>query len=176
VTERLFFALWPDEHLRGVLRERLAAGLEGIDAKLQRPDQWHVTLEFLGEVAAPQRAAVDRAAKCTLGTAFEIAFDRVEYWRRPQVLCLAASVTPVPLATLVADLRLQLEREGLPSDSRPFSPHVTLARKVRSARSHDLSQPIPWPADRFALVRSVTDPAGSLYEPRQWWNLRVGAA
>ena len=176
MSERLFFALWPDVRLHCELGERLTAGLEGIGAKVQRPDQWHVTLEFLGEVDAPRRAAACRAAERTPGTAFDISFDRVEHWRRPQVFCLVASVTPEPLAALVADLRLQLQREGLAGDSRPWRPHVTLARKVGSAASHDLLLPIRWPADRFVLVRSETNPAGSRYEPLQWWNLRVGAA
>ena len=50
---------------------------------------------------------------------------------------------------------------------------TTLARKVRSAESTTFDQPIVWRADRFALVRSVTDPAGSRYEPLGWWNCTV---
>ena len=39
-----------------------------------------------------------------------------------------------------------------------------------------LEPPLVWRADGFALVRSVTDPAGSRYEPLHWWNHAVEAA
>jgi 2'-5' RNA ligase len=80
---------------------------------------------------------------------------------------------PDALADVVNELRAALSREGFSPDQRPFRPHVTLARKVRSAESTTFDQPIVWAAERFALVRSVTAPAGSRYEPLGWWNCTV---
>ena len=172
MTDRLFFALWPDEALRSVLALRLPPLLEGVQGKAQRPDQWHVTLEFLGAVPADRQAAVREAADRVEGATFRVVFDLLDHWRRPQVYCLSASSTPPSLARLVAAMRAALQAEGFVPESREYRPHVTLARKVRAAPTGRLDEPLEWSANRFALVRSVTDPAGSRYEPLHWWNLR----
>jgi 2'-5' RNA ligase len=171
MTDRLFFALWPDDALRSVLARRLPPLLDGIQGKPQRADQWHVTLEFLGAVASDRQPAVRAAADRVEAGPVHVAFDQLDHWRRPQVYCLAASSTPAPLARLVAGLRAALSAEGFEPESREYRPHVTLARKVRKAPIRPLDEPLEWRAERFALVRSVTDPAGSRYEPLHWWNL-----
>jgi 2'-5' RNA ligase len=172
VSDRLFFALWPDAALREELERRVPALLAGTEGRPQRPDQWHVTLEFIGSVAQERQPALDAAAADVVAPPVAIDFDSVEHWRKPQVLCLAARAAPAELGHLVHALRGALAREGFTPEARDYRPHVTLARKVRAARPWTLPAPIRWPADRFALVRSVTDPAGSRYEPLRWWNLR----
>jgi RNA 2',3'-cyclic 3'-phosphodiesterase len=174
MSDRLFFALWPDDALRESLEHELPALVRDISGKAQRPDQWHVTLEFLGSVPADRQSAVRAAPERVAVEAFEVNFDAVDHWRRPQVYCLAATETPPALARLVTELRAALWAQGFVPESRDYRPHVTLARKVRAAMPAPLATPIRWPADRFALVRSVTEPAGSRYEPVQWWNLRPG--
>lgn len=172
MTDRLFFALWPDEPQRDLLARRLPPLMADVRGKPQRPDQWHVTLEFLGAVPVDRQPAVRAAAEATVGEPVTITFDLLDHWRRPQVYCLSASVTPGPLVRLVSELRAALFAAGFVPDSRDYRPHVTLARKVRTAPVAPLPEPIVWMADRFALVRSLSDPAGSLYEPLSWWNLR----
>ena len=172
MTDRLFFAFWPDDELRDVLRRRVPTLLEGVRGKAQRPDQWHVTAEFLGPVPADRQSSVWAAADRIDGPPFTIEFDLIDHWRRPQVFWLSASATPTPLATLVTEMRAALRVEGFVPESRDYRPHVTLARKARTAPKGLLSDPIPWPVDRFALVRSQTESAGSRYEPLRWWNLR----
>ena len=171
MTDRLFFALWPDEDLRTTLDLRLPPLVGELGGKPQRPDQWHVTLEFLGDVAADRRGGLHRAAERVRAAPFTVSFDQLEHWRKPQVVCLTASRIPAPLAALVDGLRAALAEEGFIPESREFRAHVTLARKVKTARHGRLEPPLAWPADRFALVRSVTGPAGSRYEPLHWWNL-----
>jgi RNA 2',3'-cyclic 3'-phosphodiesterase len=171
MTQRLFFALWPDPRLRAELERRLPALAGAVDGKAQRPDQWHVTLEFLGSVADERLSAVWEAAERVAVAPFEVVFDRLDHWRRPQVYCLAARDVPVPLAQLVEQLRTGLTFLGFEPETRDYRPHVTLARKVRDARPQPLTPALQWPADRFALVRSVSDATGSRYEPLRWWNL-----
>ena len=173
MSDRLFFALWPDPDLRQALRTRLDRIAALIEGKQQRPDQWHVTLEFLGQVPVERQPSLRAAADRVRRSPVAIEFDRVEYWRKPQVVCLVASHVPMGLATLVTQLRAELVQEGFAVEARPFRPHVTLARKVRSAAGTRIEPPFLWRADGFALVRSVTDPAGSRYEPLDWWNHAV---
>ena len=172
MTQRLFFALWPDAELRRELERRLPPLAATVQGRAQRPDQWHVTLEFLGNVDDERQSAVWAAADRVAVESFEVNFDTLDHWRHPQVYCLAATQTPAPLTQLVEQLRTGLALAGFEPETRAYRPHVTLARKVRSARREPLREPLRWPADRYALVRSVTDAAGSRYEPLRWWNLR----
>jgi 2'-5' RNA ligase len=170
--DRLFFALWPDAELLQVLIERLPALAVAPGARPQRPDQWHVTLEFLGQVPPARQALLREAAEeAVAGSApFTVRFDRLEHWRKPQVLCLAGQPRP-PLLQLVTALRSALAQRGFEPDARAFRPHVTLARKVRRASAGCVVPPLDWPAAALALVRSVTGPGGSRYEPLVRWNL-----
>jgi 2'-5' RNA ligase len=133
----------------------------------------HVTLEFLGHVPHERQPALRAAADRVRRSPVMIEFDRVEHWRKSQVVCLVASHVPAGLATLVEQLRVELAVEGFAIEARPFRPHVTLARKVRSASDSHLDPPLLWRSGGFALVRSVTDPSGSRYEPLDWWNHAV---
>ncbi len=170
MSDRLFFALWPDPALRQALQARVEKAVAAVGGKRQRPDQWHVTLEFLGQVPRERQPALRAAAARVGRLPVRIEFDRVEHWRKPQVVCLVASRVPTGLAALVTQLQAELAAEGFAIEARPFRPHVTLARKVRTAVDSLLEPPFLWRTDGFALVRSVTDPAGSRYEPLDWWN------
>lgn len=172
MSQRLFFALWPEAGTRTALESRLdefTAGLRG--GRVQHPGQWHVTLEFLGAVSDERLGDLRAATDDVRAEAFELSFDAVDHWRRAGVLLLAATRTPPALAGLVSGLRAALVSIGFTPESREFRPHVTLARKVAAGHRRSLAQPLRWPAARYALVSSITDPAGSRYEPLHWWNL-----
>ena len=173
MSDRLFFALWPDPVLRQALRARVDEIAASIEGKQQRPDQWHVTLEFLGQVPRERQLSLRAAADRVSRSPVTIEFDRVEHWRKPQVVCLVASRVPPGLAAVVTQLHAALLEEGFTLDARPFYPHLTLARKVRAAADVLLEPPIVWRSNGYALVRSATDPAGSRYEPLHWWNHAV---
>lgn len=170
-SHRLFFALWPSETLRASLEPRLTA-LQPTDVgRPQRPDQWHVTLEFLGPVPAGRVAAARLAAAQVRAAPCELLLDAVEYWRRPEVLCLVARDTPAPLGSLVEQLRAALAAQGFETETRPFKAHLTLARKVGHPVRLPPFEPLPWPVVEFALVESITDRAGSVYTPLDTWPL-----
>ncbi len=170
-AHRLFFALWPDAALQAVLAERLPPLAAAVRGRPQRPDQWHLTLEFLGGVRADRVPAVEQAAAAVEGRRFGICFDQVEYWRRSQVLCLSASTVPEPLSGLVAALRSALSARGFDPERREFRPHLTLARKVSRAPRKRPIEPLDWPASEFVLTESETGPAGSRYTVRRRWPL-----
>ena len=94
MSDRLFFALWPDPAVRQALRARVEEVNASIEGKPQRPDQWHVTLEFLGQVPRERQPSLRAAADRVSRSPVTIEFDRVEHWRKPQVVCLVASRVP----------------------------------------------------------------------------------
>lgn len=174
-TQRLFFALWPEAGQLERLVERVRQlAMPGV-GKPQRPDQLHVTIEFLGAIAQ-SRIDETRAAGAVAAAGarpFEIVFDRLDHWRRPKVLCLTASETPPALAQLSQSLRRELETRGFEVERREFRAHLTLARKVSRPPPVASFEPVRWPARGLTLVRSVSDSAGSRYEPLDVWNAGV---
>jgi 2'-5' RNA ligase len=172
-ARRLFYALWPEsgtlDAVARVMRRLVPQGT----GRPQRRDQLHLTLEFLGAVPESRlpRVLEVGAALAGTGAGFEILFDRLEHWKRPQVLCLTATVTPEPLAALVMSLRSQLLARGFDPEKRPFKAHLTLARKVRRPPPILALEPLGWPAREFSLVESTTDPSGSCYERLATWPL-----
>jgi len=173
---RLFFALWPTDELRSVLAPRIRALQPGGVGRPQRPDQWHVTLQFLGSVPASRMGAARDAAARVRGGPCEIVFDAVEFWRRPEVLTLVARVVPPPLESLVTQLRAALAAKGFEPESRPFRAHLTLARKVIHPVLPVAFEPLRWPAADFTLVESITDRSGSVYTPLTSWSLQPSGA
>jgi len=170
-VRRLFFALWPGDELRTAIAPQLAARQPQGHGRPQTPDQWHVTLEFLGPVPEARLTAVRDAAAAVRSAPFEVAFDAVEYWRRPQVLCLVARQLPPSLEALVVQLRAGLAARGFEPDRRAFRAHLTLARKVTRPGPVGPCEPLLWPATEFALVESVTGRSGSRYVPVGRWPL-----
>lgn len=169
---RLFFASWPGDALRESLAPRIRSLQPDGLGRPQRPDQWHVTLEFLGPVPASRVAVAREAAAQVRAAPCEIVFDAVEFWRRPEVLCLVARVLPPALGSLVEQLRTSLAGRGFEPESRPFRAHLTLARKVEHPLGPVTFEPLVWPVADFALVESITDRSGSIYTPLTTWRLQ----
>ena len=171
-ARRLFFALWPDDtarrHLAAAVRDLVPQGA----GRPQRPDQWHVTLEFLGDVPESRLPAVLDAGAAASGgaSACEVVFDRLEHWTRPQVLCLEAEATPEPLAALVRSLRAELQLRGFTPEARPFRAHVTLARRIVQPPPPAAVEALRWPVRELSLVQSLTDRSGSRYVELAAWR------
>jgi len=161
--QRLFFALWPDEKVLQAVRETWQA--MGIDeGKAVKPEKFHVTLLFLGDVPAARIGdLIEMAGELSLQPC-ELIFDRLEHWVRPAVLCLTAETVPPPLAELVEALKKGVRRLGFRPERRPFRPHLTLARKVRKRVISRPIDPLRWPVKAFTLVTSRLGDEGSHYE------------
>jgi len=172
-TYRLFFALWPSEALRSALAGRVAALVPSGTGRAQRPDQLHLTLEFLGPVPAARLLDVREVAAAVRAEPFELVLDALEYWRRPRVLCMVARELPPALAALVQSLRTELASRGFEPECRPYRAHLTLARKVGQPPGPAAVDPVHWQATDFALVESVTERAGSVYRPLGAWSLQA---
>jgi RNA 2',3'-cyclic 3'-phosphodiesterase len=160
-TDRLFYSLWPDEAERAALAaaaHRLfpLAGLAVPAADL------HVTLAFVGAVDAARTARFLELNRALPTVALR--FDAVEHWPKSRVLVATARVVPEGLLRGVDELWQRLDRLGVARDSRPFRPHVTLARDVRRWRGATNWLPVTWTAREIRLVRSDPD-ASPRYEP-----------
>lgn len=149
---RLFFALWPDQPLRRELT-RIQAWLP-VRGRRVYPEDLHVTLVFLGEASLEQRACAEQVAEMTRGRAFDLALDHLGSWPRAGILWCGAAQVPGPLLGLVHGLQEGLRACAFTPESRPYVPHVTLARQARPLPAQPLAPPLIWSARDFALVAS----------------------
>jgi 2'-5' RNA ligase len=180
--ERLFFALWPDDALRQQLISRSKPLVETVRGRPVSDEKLHITLVFLGDTDTRQRDCLEsmatRVAEEFACLPFKLTLDRFGHWSRSRVLWFGSIETPEPLTLLVDRLSAGARECGLSLDARPYRAHLTLMRKVSrmpeklTAASLD---PLSWPVNRFALVRSVPVPQGVYYEVLQEWRLRASA-
>lgn len=173
-TQRLFFALWPDEGVR----EALAGLLEGEPPRTGRrvPDRnLHMTLAFLGDTTAERRACMEVAAAAIEAAPVVVVLDQLGYWPRPHIVWAGASATPSALIELVARLNRGLSGCGYEPERRPYRAHVTLTRKAHAGPRRREIPPVVWTAEDFCLVESVAEDSGSVYRVLARWPLRAAA-
>jgi 2'-5' RNA ligase len=166
-SSRLFFALWPDDQTR----LELVRLNRSIEAKGFRPVQLHnvhVTLVFLGNVGAASELLIKHCVTGISAKPFVLTFDQLSYWSKPKVLCLTCSHTPDEVELLVAALNREVAGCGLQTETRPYKPHITLARHARYLPDINL-EPIVWRSESFCLVESCSEPDGVNYKVRQLW-------
>jgi len=157
----------------GAAAERLAREVRGREVRWARPETYHLTLRFLGEIDAERTAPLARAvAEAVAALApFELRLREVVAFpspRRPQVI--AATVEPeAPLVELARAVEAAVVRAGFPADERAFRPHLTLGR-VRD-RAHPAVatagplEPAPFRVTEVVLYRSELSPEGALHTP-----------
>jgi 2'-5' RNA ligase len=170
-TRRLFFAFWPDADTRGDLEHACRKAVRGSGGRPVPADKLHATLAFLGSVPETRLPEIRAVAVGLPAAPFELVFDGVEFWPKPQVLVAVCGQQPPAAAALERLLWSRLAPLGMAADPRPFRAHVTLARKVRKPAPGLGMRPVRWPVGEVSLVQSVTDPAGARYEVLDRWAL-----
>jgi RNA 2',3'-cyclic 3'-phosphodiesterase len=160
------------ENLASLIRE-----LRGADAnpKWINPDNSHVTLKFIGEVA-PQKVmeigdalAAVHAEQQVVGEFSEIGFFPDA--RRPSVAWVGIQ-PPQLLSFLAVEVNRALVPLGIPRDEKPFVPHLTIARFKETRLSPVLRTEIEKRKSRkfgtlasseFHLIESKRKSAGAEY-------------
>jgi 2'-5' RNA ligase len=183
VSLRLFLAV----ELPGEVREAAAAHAArlrrytGVRASWPRPESLHLTLKFLGDVEGARVESLSSVA-----TAAAAGLD-------PFILTIEGAGTFPPRgnarvlwlgvrdeAGQLSRLQLRLDNEcaahGFPRESKPYKPHLTLARlrafqppELVAALSDEHRRarfgPHTFRVSEFVLMRSELGPGGSRYTP-----------
>ncbi len=108
------------------------------------PDALHLTLKFLGEVAAEREpellAGMERAARGAKPFALHLGgFGVFPSMSRPRVVW-AGCDAPAPLELLQHGVEREMEPLGFALEGRAFQPHLTLGRAERRARPGDFAK------------------------------------
>lgn len=166
-TQRLFIALPVPDAVRNSLLEQRRHWQRRFDyARWTHPEDWHVTLHFIGGTDPSLIPAIVRAME---GAAADVppfpmalgGFGTFGPAGRPAVLHIVPAEPVEPLRALHAALGPALaEAIGFTPDARPYRPHLTLARKYAGQQPWDkalLAEAPPavsWTADEICLYRS----------------------
>ena len=158
-TDRLFFALIPDEKTveaicgsRRQLRE--ATGISGAEVL---PEHLHVTLWHVGDAAEPPPAEiieglVQRAGQVDLPS-FRVSFTRAKSLGKGAFV-LYGGKGVAALKMLSTRLRDALIAPGA-EKREPFMPHMTLLRSKTLVPPREVMSPITWTAREIVLVHSL---------------------
>jgi 2'-5' RNA ligase len=166
--QRLFFALWPPP-LVGVALAALIARLPPLTGHVVCPDDWHLTLAFIGACEPARRDGLLAAATVT-APPFALQLDECGVFADAGVAWAGCSRPPSGLDALHIRLCAALAGCGWQPPARPFVPHVTLARQC--SRWPAVPQtPCDWPVQDFVLAESLPGTAMPRYAVLARWPL-----
>jgi RNA 2',3'-cyclic 3'-phosphodiesterase len=172
-SRRLFFALWPDDVVRHDIISRLKRlPQHAMHAKKMQPDNLHLTLHFIGNVEDDMAACLHQAAQTLHCSPFALQLDTTGYFKPPQIFWMGCSQLPEGLRMLHQRLADALLPCGYQPESRPFTPHVTLLRKLCDPGVAVAFQPVHWDVKSFSLIESLSTAEGVLYRPLENYLLQ----
>jgi len=176
---RLFTAL----DLPDAARTQTAAlqAPNALDARWTSPDQFHVTIRFIGDASAKRADRYEEALARIEAPAVDCipyGFDVLPSRRSPRVLIVGLERTD-ELMMLYEAVSNALEGKGLAPEERTYRPHVTLARlnDVPAATvhsfldAHDASSLSSFHVDTLSLYESTLTPDGAVHERRAAFSL-----
>lgn len=157
--------------IRGAL-ERTAA-----DMKWEKPENFHLTLKFLGWIE--EIARMRDLLSAIEHPSFDLEFRGVGKF--PRVVWVDVKGDLARLRSLAEKCESAALEIGVEKENRPFTAHLTLGR-VRSSRNlQDLwkvvksksDEPVgPQHVHEFALYESTLTPKGAVYERVETYRLR----
>jgi RNA 2',3'-cyclic 3'-phosphodiesterase len=168
---RAFFALSPDAEVRETLAALGRDVARRCRGRAVPPDNAHLTLAFIGDIAKEALPTLERVGDSVPRTGFVVSFDSLGAWRASGVAWIAPSMLPPPLLKLHSTLADQLGKAGFDLETRPFRPHVTLARRCLQPLARAHCPPILWRADKLYLIGSELRADGPVYRNLASWDL-----
>jgi 2'-5' RNA ligase len=173
---RLFVALDLPWWLREQLSALSGSGIPG--ARWVPPENYHLTLRFIGETPAHRAEDIDLALAGLRGRGFSLTFTGLGVFaksgprgERSTALWVGVERSQ-QLDHLQGKIETALQRAGLEPERRRFAPHVTLARldplvpeaKLAAfVQAHNLFRSDPVPIQHFTLFSSRLGKEQSVY-------------
>ncbi|MFN3360822.1 MAG: RNA 2',3'-cyclic phosphodiesterase [Pseudanabaenaceae cyanobacterium] len=182
-TIRAFLAIPPDRSAHALLREYqqcliATEGSQGI--RWVKPEQFHLTVRFLGNLSPGQIQALvallnhslRRNGHLSLTLGAPVFFPA----HRPHTIVCPVPTTPA-LQQLVDLGEKCAQAVGVEAERRQFQGHITLGRckdmpmqRNRPVLAYDPPQ-LPWIATALVLYQSSLTPQGAIYTQLAAWDL-----
>ena len=175
MADRMFLAVAFDDEVRHAVAAHLNAAMDErrLPGRIVRPENWHITLRFLGETSTLQadaiRAHLDQhllVEPFRLRLAGLGGFPRE---RKASVLWMGLAGDLELLNALAEECEAAAVRAGFEPEGRPFHPHVTLSRirpplDVREFIDMFPDNGVRLNVEGVTLFRSVLGSAPARYE------------
>lgn len=149
--KRLFVAILLPEEIRDAVKQvqtrlRNAIGTEGV--RWTAPEQFHFTLKFLGDVEDSELAAViegvERASARSVEWTLDVRHIGVfPQQRNPQVLWVGAAAGVPVMRQTAQYINVELAKQGFAAETKPYIPHITLARMKTREGSEMVAKNLP---------------------------------
>jgi 2'-5' RNA ligase len=171
------------------LAEAVVRELKAAVARLRRkqdglrwtaPESWHITLQFLGNATPEQLTCLRQRLAEVRFTPLTVRLGELGSFPRTGVVFVDVAASG-QLTALAQSVVRATSRCGFAAETRPFHPHITLARKANNrergnkgqreqdelnARMRGLASFQPFTAREFLLYESHLESAGARYEVR----------
>ena len=179
MTYRLFFAIWPDSRIQKQIERVLSRYEWPRNTKFILPQNWHVTLNFLGSSTEIEYQNLVTQIPFIEIPSFILTLDKLEYWPKQQLLMLVPSLIPSPLIDLHKKISQLLIKQNWTIEKRDYEPHLTLARNLSSdyvLQKMELG-PLDFPLEcwvrEFCLADTSLRDAGKMqnYQILKHWKL-----
>jgi 2'-5' RNA ligase len=177
VTDRLFFAIFPDPATAADIARQADAlrTTHQLGGRPLAPERFHITLHHLGDHAGVRRdivAMAGEAAEAMTTSPFDVTFDRAASFNNggnnPFVLQGGEGLED--LKAFQRDLGLAMARAGLGKlVDKSFTPHVTMLYDRRLVAEQPIT-PIRWTVGGFTLIHSLLGRTEHI--PLARWTLR----
>lgn len=157
---RLFIAIPLPKAIKtelGQLQKRfIQAGIRG---RYIEPDQFHITLAFIGE--SEQEKTIRTCLEDHPFPKIELQLDSLGHFK--DLVWVGLKKDSI-LEDYVADLKQSLLAYGITVDQRPFKAHITLIRKASKIPANE-SLDLFFPLDKIILYQSCFTKKGVVYTP-----------
>lgn len=178
MNKRLFVAIDPSQPIRDHLA-MLCCGLPS--ARWTPPEQFHLTLSFIGEVDGSTFLDIREALTEITVPPFSLQLQGVGFFPprgQPRILWAGIEKSE-PLHLLQRKITTRLFHLGLEPDNRKFSPHITLARLQQTPaakvgkylQNNGLFRSLPFLVDQFSIYSSVLGRSGASHLIEQQYPL-----
>ena len=141
---------------------------EFVGGRFLEPDNYHVTLAFLGDIAASdvQAAADVLETSCSSFAPVPLACDGLGKFGNANDATLWLGLSrSESLMGIASTVREGLAANGIAFDSKPFKPHITIARRASIPKAE--LPFLPFPELDYAcsttLFKSDLDAQGAIY-------------
>ena len=172
---RLFFGLKPEPKIALEIATWRDKALPPMRHSVH-VDNLHITLAFLGEIHESQLETLMSSAAQVAASPFEISMNQMGYWRKPDLLWIAAERIPDAIIALAKELGSLSVSMGSRREKRAYFPHITIVRNCRVPPPINIIKPVfTLCFSHYSLFESINTRSGVRYRQLQDWQLGTGS-
>lgn len=172
MDQRIFIGAAPENWHKEQIK-RLQGSLSTTlphECRAVKVNNLHMTLAFLGLSSSEQLSALCDSLDKLTKPKFEVTFDNLTLWRKPQVLCISGKSHDARLHHLYQGCQRIARQLKLHTNEHEFVPHITLFRKAKLCPEHEIV-PITLAPNQIHLYHSVSTEQGVRYDILKSWSL-----